>query len=56
MSSQDFDDAVRSIGYNYSQDPYRLTGPNSNTAANNIIENAGGNVPNVPGAVGQNWK
>jgi len=50
-----FDNAVRHNGDNYSQGPYRLLGPNSNTAADNIIEKSGGTVPDVPSAPGQNW-
>ncbi len=54
--SQDaFDDVVKRNGDHYSQGPYRLWGPNSNTAADNIIERSGGNAPNVPTAPGQNW-
>lgn len=59
MTSQQFDDAVTQSGDNYSQDPYwGAPGPNSNTAADNIIEGAGGVVPDVPGIlgpIGQNW-
>ena len=50
-SQQDFDDAVSNNGDNYSQAPYdAYTGPNSNTSANSIIEQSGGNVPHVTGA------
>jgi hypothetical protein len=57
MSQQDFDAAVQQSGDGYSQGPYRLPsfGNNSNTAADNIIENAGGVAPNIPGAWGQNY-
>ncbi len=54
-SQDDFDNTVRRNGDSYSQGPYRLLGPNSNTAADNIIERSGGTVPNVPSAPGQNW-
>ena len=54
MSQGAFDSAVETSGNDYSQGPYNpIYGPNSNTAANNIISNAGGSVPAVPGAVGQ---
>ncbi|MBU1306642.1 MAG: hypothetical protein KKF33_14125 [Alphaproteobacteria bacterium] len=55
-TQSDFDKAVTGSGNNYSQGPYRIppTGNNSNTAADNIIENAGGTAPNIPGAWGQN--
>lgn len=53
-----FDNAVTNSGNNYSQGTYMPPGygPNSNTAANNIITNAGGTTPDVPGAWGQNFK
>ncbi|WP_156104613.1 RHS repeat-associated core domain-containing protein [Spirochaeta lutea] len=35
--------------------PYYLIGPNSNTAADDWVENAGGIMPDVEGAWGQNW-
>jgi len=54
-SQSAFDQAVTNSGNSYSQGPYGLTGPNSNTAANNIIVGAGGTPPQVPGAVGQNY-
>jgi RHS repeat-associated protein len=55
MSQGDFDQNVISSGNTYSQDPYWPTGPNSNTAAFDIIRNAGGTPPNVPGAWGQGY-
>jgi RHS repeat-associated protein len=56
-SQSDFDRAVMNSGSNYSQGTYMPPGygPNSNTAANNIIQNAGGTPPNVPGAWGQHY-
>ena len=57
MSQSDWDNAVINSGNNYSQGPYfPVPGPNSNTAANNIIMNAGGTPPNVPGAWGQGYQ
>ena len=57
-SQNDFDKAVTNSGNNYSQGTYLPPGygPNSNTAANNIITNAGGTTPNVQGAWGQDYK
>jgi len=50
-----FDRAVTEAGYAYnSGEPYDKWGPNSNTATDNIIENAGGVMPNICGAYGQN--
>jgi len=57
MSQSDFDRAVMNSGNNYSQGTYfPVPGPNSNTAANNIITNAGGTAPNVSGAWGQGYQ
>jgi len=57
MSQSDWDRAVTNSGNNYSQGPYfPVPGPNSNTAAGNIITNAGGTVPNVPGAWGMGYQ
>jgi RHS repeat-associated protein len=53
MTSGQFDQSVMNVGNSYSQDPYFMLGPNSNTAANSIITEAGGTTPDVPGAVGQ---
>jgi RHS repeat-associated protein len=55
MSQSNFDRAVINSGNNYSQGTYMPPGygPNSNSAANNIIQNAGGTTPNVPGAWSQ---
>ncbi|MBA3582901.1 MAG: RHS repeat protein, partial [Gammaproteobacteria bacterium] len=56
MSSQEFDTAVKQQGDAYNADSYRpIMGPNSNTAADNIIEGAGGIVPSIPGAVAQDY-
>ena len=57
MSQAEFDSAVQNAGDNYrSSEPYdAVFGPNSNTAADNIIENAGGIAPNIPGALNQNY-
>ena len=57
MSQGDWDRAVMNSGNNYSQGPYfPVPGPNSNTAAGNIITNAGGTVPSVPGALGLGYQ
>lgn len=57
MTQQQFDQGVQNSGNNYSAsffyDPTGTAGPNSNSAANQIIQGAGGSTPNVPGAVGQ---
>jgi len=57
VSIQQFDNAVTTAGDAYdSHDGYSangLTGPNSNTATNTIIRNAGGVLPPIPGAFGQ---
>ena len=57
MGQSDFDDAVQDSGDNYnSGEPYDSTfGPNSNTATDNIIEGAGGTMPDIPGAIQQNY-
>ncbi len=56
QTSKQFDARVRSVGDNYSQGKYRpIAGPNSNTSADNIIEFAGGTVPDVRGAQAQNF-
>lgn len=57
MTQEQFDNAVMNSGDNYSlpQDYDAKWGPNSNTAADNIIEGAGGVAPNVSGAYHQNW-
>lgn len=55
ISSCQFDKLVRSNGANFSQGSYRaLRGPNSNTAADNLIENSGGIAPNT-GAKAQSY-
>jgi uncharacterized protein RhaS with RHS repeats len=48
-----FDQNVINSGLSYIQGPYRFAGPNSNTAATRIVIDAGGNVPVIPGAIGQ---
>jgi len=56
MTSQQFDQAVQTSGNSYNgviYDPTGTVAPNSNSAANQIIEGAGGATPNVPGAMGQ---
>jgi hypothetical protein len=54
MTEGQFDDAVKQSGDNYVlPGPYSLFGPNSNTAAQQIIQGAGGTAPYVPGAPGQ---
>ncbi|NOT69799.1 MAG: RHS repeat-associated core domain-containing protein [Hyphomicrobium sp.] len=56
QTQQEFDHAVIESGNNYSQPPYdAVFGPNSNTASDNILEGAGGSVPDVDGAYQQNW-
>ncbi len=56
FSPRGFDQQVIDTGDNYSQGPYDgKFGPNSNTAADNIIEGAGGVAPNVDGALHQNY-
>jgi len=56
MSQSDFDQRVRDVGDNYRQGLYSLSGPNSNTAARQIILGAGGQVPLVPGATAQDYR
>jgi hypothetical protein len=53
MSPAQFDEAVQKSGNGYSQGPYNLLGPNSNTAAHNSVRGAGGSLPQHPLAVGQ---
>lgn len=56
MSQAQFDNSVTQAGANYSQGPYSLTGPNSNTAAATIIYQGGQAsvvIPDVPGAVAE---
>jgi hypothetical protein len=56
VTQEDFDRKVTERGDDYRVENYdALAGPNSNTAADNILERGGGHVPNVPGALGQNW-
>ena len=57
MSQDQFDSNVTNSGNNYSQGTYMPPGfgPNSNTAANNIILNGGGTPPQVPGAKYEYW-
>jgi len=56
MTSNQFDAAVISSGDNFHNPWYNPFGPNSNTASAGIIIDAGGTVPNVPGAVGEFWQ
>jgi hypothetical protein len=57
ITQSDWDRAVISSGNSYSQGTYfPVPGPNSNTAASNIITNAGGTAPIVPGAWGQGYQ
>ncbi|MFC5740964.1 RHS repeat-associated core domain-containing protein [Dyella tabacisoli] len=57
MTSPQFDAAITQAGdsYNSGQDYDAKNGPNSNTAANTIIHNAGGTLPDVPGAWQQHY-
>jgi hypothetical protein len=56
MTSQQFDAAVINVGNNFQlPTAYSLSGPNSNYAAANIIIDAGGAAPDVPGAPGEFW-
>ncbi len=57
MTQEQFDDRVMESGDNYNlPDEYDAKfGPNSNTAADDIVENAGGTVPDIPGAYNQNY-
>jgi hypothetical protein len=52
-----FDASVRSAGDNYRlpADYDAVHGPNSNTGAHDIIENAGGTLPNIPRAPNYIW-
>lgn len=57
MTQLKFDASVITQGDIYSlPGDYALFGQNSNTAASDIIRNAGGSVPDVPGAPGQDWQ
>ena len=57
VSQDQFDAAVIASGTNYTlPDEYQLGGPNSNTAAAQIITGAGGTVPNNPYAPAQFWQ
>ncbi len=53
-TQQEFDDAVTQEGEIYDED-YSYTGRTSNAAANDIVGRAGGTVPDISGAYGQNW-
>ena len=61
MTEAEFDKAVMLLAELYffitgrEFDYNALLGPNSNTAADDIIESAGGIVPDVEGATQQNW-
>ncbi len=53
VSQPDFDGKVTTSGEGYSQRPYdAVLGPNSNSAAFNILRGAGGVPPSVSGAWG----
>ena len=56
MTSQQFDNAVIQSGNRFQNPFYQPWGPNSNTAATRIINNAGGTAPSVPYAPGQYWQ
>ncbi len=52
----EFDQSVTNSGQFYGASDYRpFWGPNSNTATDNIIERAGGVMPDIPGAWRQNY-
>jgi hypothetical protein len=57
MTTPQFDAAVIQAGdsYNSGRDYDAKSGPNSNSAANTIIQNAGGTLPDVPGAWQQHY-
>jgi RHS repeat-associated protein len=55
LTSCQFDRSVISEGTAYIQNSYVVTGPNSNTAVDNVIERAGGQAPDVAGAFGQDY-
>lgn len=57
VSGPDFDKEVMRQAERYdSIRPYDAKfGPNSNTATQQSVERAGGTVPNISGAYGQNW-
>lgn len=57
VHQNDFDAAVVQQGNSYdSKAGYdAVYGPNSNTSAEQIVEGAGGKLPNIPGAYGQNY-
>lgn len=58
QSQDQFDQGVQGIGDSYRLPaPYdAVNGPNSNTAAHDIIEQAGGTPPNIPFAPNYNWR
>jgi RHS repeat-associated protein len=57
MSEEQFDqmvlDAAESL--DLIQYKYDVTGPNSNTMVDNVIESTGATMPDIPGATGQNF-
>ncbi len=58
MSQKEFDDNVlrTALEYPLNERPYDATkGYNSNTFVNDVIESAGGIMPNIPGATQQNF-
>lgn len=54
-TARQFADQVISFGDNYPGPPYRIFGPNSNSAAAYSIYRAGGSVPNRIRAPGLNY-
>ena len=59
MDQQQWESEVMHVGDSYTQGEYSNfplpVGPNSNTGADNILENAGGYAPDIPKAYGQNY-
>jgi hypothetical protein len=54
-AQKDFERDIIKKVINYDFPNYWATGPNSNTFVDNVIEGAGANIPNIKGAVGQNY-
>ena len=58
MSEEDFDNLVlnKASTYPFKKRPYDAdAGPNSNTYVDDVIESAGGVMPDIPHATAQNW-
>jgi hypothetical protein len=58
MSQEDFDQAVLKAAENYpvNERSYNATrGPNSNTYVDDVIESTGAKMPDIKGAIQQNW-